>query len=428
MFTSTFARLACMALFMLLLAACSGFRFSPPDPEEQSEKLAELMEKGGYAPASGLAIESSRDIWNHDRTELEVVMTAPTLPGRYPLIIYLPGLGEEAKAGHLWRETWAKAGYAVFSMQPLTIARALKDLPGMEGAPDGLDDEEPGLADPYSMEPPEDRGGGWLGEKRRRPSRTARNSEMHYLGHEYFSPDNLKNRMEQLFWAYRQLKARAGKGLPLFASVDFSKVVLAGYDLGAQTVTAALGENFETALPDSGELKPIAGLVLSPSVNLAMGNVRSRYQALNPPLLVITGTEDNDPYAISSGAVRTAVWEYAPAGGKYLLLLKEAGHRILAGSEMGGRFGRDEPDGFGGGSSGGGGRSGGPRGPGGMNGEPGAARRVRDPELGYKHVAAVFSASTAFLDAVVKNDEFARFWLDDKGNKWLGKAGSLRIR
>lgn len=61
-----------------------------------------------------------------------------------------------------------------------------------------------------------------------------------------------------------------------------------------------------------------------------------------------------------------------------------------------------------------------------MLGGPGGERR--NPDLGYKHVAAIFSASTAFLDAVVKNDEFARFWLDDKASNWLGKAGSLRIR
>lgn len=50
----------------------------------------------------------------------------------------------------------------------------------------------------------------------------------------------------------------------------------------------------------------------------------------------------------------------------------------------------------------------------------------KDPDLGYKHVAAIFSTSTAFLDAVVKNDPFARAWLDDKANQWLGKAGVLR--
>lgn len=431
-------RFVCVALLVLSLGACSFFGASLPSSNEQVGKLAEAMEKGGYAPVRGLEIDSSHDIWMHGRTELEVAMTAPTAPGSYPLIIYLPSLGEDAKAGRLWRETWAKAGYAVFSMQPLMIGQALKALGPALAEPGGPDDGERLGPDEDGMAPPEETDGGWFGEKRRRPSRTARNSEMRYLGHEYFGADNLKNRMEQLFWAYQQLKIRAGLRQPLFASADFSRVILAGYDLGAQTVTAVLGENFEAALPSSAELKPMAAMVLSPSVNLATGNVRSRFQKLNLPMLIVTGTEDNDPYAIGSGTVRTAVWEYAPAGGKYLLLLNNAGHRLLAGAEMGGRFGWQEQDGFGGSPGGGLGGSGRPGGMGGrgmdgggppggmMIGGPGGERR--NPDLGYKHVAAIFSASTAFLDAVVKNDEFARFWLDDKASNWLGKAGSLRIR
>jgi hypothetical protein len=431
--------LACVALLALSLGACSFFGSSLPGQAEQSEKLAEAMEKGGYAPTRSLAIDSSHDVWMHDRTELEVAMTAPTAPGSYPLIIYLPSLGEDAEAGKLWRETWAKAGYAVFSIQPLVIGQALKALGPVLGAEAGEPDdgERLGSFDDDGMEQQEEGGGGWFGEKRRRPSRTARSSEMRYLGHEYFGAENLKNRMEQLFWAYRQVKTRAGLRQPLFASADFSRVILAGYDLGAQTVTAVMGENFETALPDSAELKPMAAIVLSPSVNLATGNVRSRFQKLNRPMLVITGTEDNDPYAISSGSVRAVVWEYAPAGGKYLLLLKDAGHRLLAGSEMGGRFGRNGQDGLNGPLSGmrAGGRGGNDGRSMGGGGIPGGnmtggwlGGERRNPDLGYKHVAAIFSASTAFLDAVVKNDEFARFWLDDKATQWLGRAGSLRNR
>lgn len=423
--------LICVYLLALTLCACSFFRPSLPGQEEQSEKLAEVMAKGGYAPARGFEIDSKHDIWIHDGTELEVLMTAPTAPGSYPLIIYLPSLGEDARAGHLWRETWAKAGYAVFSMQPLAISRAVKELGSTMGVEPGESDEGERFGSPEEDSPrlSEDESGGWFGEKRRRPSRAARNSELRYLGHEYFATDKLKNRMDQLFWAYRQAKVRGDLRQPLFASADFSKVILAGYDLGAQTVTAVMGENFETALPISGELKPVAAMVLSPSVNLATGNVRSRYQSLVLPMLVITGTEDNDPYAISSGAVRTAVWEFAPAGGKSLLLLKEAGHRVLAGSEMGGRFGQD-------------GRGALSGQPGGIRpGEPGSGRGMdgggrygglmsdgerKDPDLGYKHVAAIFSASTAFLDAVVKNDPFARVWLDEKAGHWLGKAGSLK--
>ena len=44
--------------------------------------------------------------------------SAANPPARYPLIIYLPGLGEAADAGRAWRSAWVEAGYAVLSLQP----------------------------------------------------------------------------------------------------------------------------------------------------------------------------------------------------------------------------------------------------------------------------------------------------------------------
>lgn len=424
---------------LLLLSAC-GSRPPLPSQDVQQQKLEDAMASGVYKPARIFAIDSGRDVWIHDGTELEVEMTAPSAAGRYPLIIYLPSLGEDAGAGHLWREAWAKAGYAVFSMQPLAVAQALKALEAERRFDDPLempDDEEfePGNENGESR--PEPESGGWFGDKPRRQSRTARASELRYVGHQYFATENLKQRMAHLFWAYRQLKIRADLHQPLYAAADWSKPILAGYDLGAQTVTAALGENFGTGLPEDAELKPVAALVLSPSVDLAEGNVKTRFQKLTVPMLAVTGSEDDDPYSISSPSVRTALWEHAPAGGKYLLLLQGAGHRLLAGSEMGGRFGRRGEGRFGGG-------------PDGMAGGPGAGRRGgpgaggpssggmamaglgrgdrRNPDLGYQQVAAIIGTSTAFLDFLIKQDEFAQAWLNGNANKWLNKAGSLQAR
>ncbi|MBD9355230.1 alpha/beta hydrolase [Methylomonas albis] len=410
-----------------------------PSQEDQQEKLTEALGSGAYKTARNFAIDVSHDVWIYQQTELEVELIGPNTPGSYPLIIYLPSLGEDAGAGRLWRETWAKAGYLVFSMQPVVLSRALKALEAerrFDDPEEMPDDENVELADENMALRPDEARGGWFGDKPRRQSRSARESELHYVGHQYFATENLKIRLEQLFWAYRQVQTRAGLRQPLYGSADLSKVILAGYDLGAQTVAAALGESFGVGLPHSDELRPVAAIVLSPSVDLAEGNVRSRFQALRLPMLTITGSEDNDPYAISSAAVRTAVWEQAPAGGKYLLLLRGAGHRLLAGNELGGRFGlsgsrRGESD-MGGMDAGGGagGHGGGRRGmsgggPGG--GLFGKAER-RDPNLGYKQVAAIASVSSAFLDMLIKKDEFALAWLNEKASKWLDRAGSLQTR
>lgn len=434
-FTSRLSFRLLLVCCLPLLSACSA-RSSLPSQESQLEKLEEAMNSGVYKPARGFAIDSSHDIWTHDGTELDVEITGPSAPGSYPLIIYLPSLGEDARAGRLWREAWAKAGYAVFSMQPLAISQALKALEAERRFDEPLEmPDEEGMEPVDDMEEPrrEPESGGWFGNKPRQPSRTARESELRYVGHQYFATENLKQRMAHLFWAYRQLKIRAGLHQPAYAAADVSKLILAGYDLGAQTVAAVSGERFDASLPIGDELKPIAAIVLSPSVDLAEGNVGSRYQKLNLPMLVITGSEDNDPYAISSAAVRTAVWEHAPAGGKYLLLLRGAGHRLLAGNELGGRFGlsgsRRQERSMGGVESGG---TGAARRRALNTGEPASglfdkAQRY-DPNLGYKQIAAVASVSSAFLDMLIKKDQFAQAWLNEKATKWLDRAGSLQLR
>lgn len=414
-----------VAGFSCFLASCS-MRATQPSVEVQTQKLAETLSKGGYVAGAEIDIDSQHDVWVHDRLQLDTMMTMPTAPGNYPLIIYLPSLGEDANAGRIWRETWAKAGYAVFSLQPIMIAEALKEIAAMKKLNPELEAEE-GFEVADEVGQSQSLTEGWFGDKLQRPSRSAQNSELRYLGHEYFAVDNLKQRMQQVFWAYQQLKARKLSGQ--FAHVDCSKVIIAGYDLGAQTVAGLIGEDFDSVLPDSPEFKPLAAITISPSVNLAKGNVRSRFQAIKLPLLVVTGTEDNDPYAISSASVRASLWQYAAAGGKYLLMLQNAGHQVLAGSEVNlllpvGRRGISDQEQFGSSQMV---RRNSHANEGLIAGLIGERER-RYAEQTYKQVAAVAAVSAAFLDAVVKNDEFARFWLADKASDWLGNAGQIKQR
>ena len=430
------------ALLSLTMTACS-FWSALPSADEQAVKLAETLEQGAYKSINRYSVESRREVWQHGQSELDVVLTSPTEHGNYPLIIYLPGLGESAEAGKVWQEHWAQAGYVVFSLQAVEAAKALQALETKFSEDDETENEPALRADEIDRELPEaDERLKRAEDLHQRRSPTARNSELRYLGREYFSDSNLERRLAHLYWAYQQFKNRAAARQAPYVSADLSKVILAGYELGAQTVAAASGETFTIRRPENNGLEPAAVIVLSPAVDLATGNTRARFQALKPPMLVITGTRDNDPYAISSAAARTGIWEHAPAGNKLLLLLQDAGHRLLAGSESGGRFGRENArermggifssdTGWDGRSSG---RSGSRRSSAdssfmsrGVIDAPFDRERPR-PDLGYKHVAAVLSVSTAFLDLQSKHDEFAKSWLGDRANLWLGKAGSLKTK
>ncbi len=427
-----------ITLLMFLISACSLLP-SAPSVEEQTEKLAGVLAKGAYKPITKFQIQNIQDVWLHNQSELEISLTAPSETGSYPLIIYLPGLGEDAKAGRFWREAWAKAGYVVFSIQALKTAKALKALESKQGEDKILDDTDALPPDEVDFELPAADERLSLSKDRRRNSRSARNSELRYLGHEYFAVENLQNRLQQLFWAYQQFKIRASTHQPLYASADLSRVVLAGYELGSQTVSAIAGEHFDTDLPRDKDLKPVAAILLSPPVDVATGNMHSRFQALNLPILVITGSEDNDPYTISSASARTGIWDYAPTGDKYLLLLQGAGHRLLSGSEMGGRFSQERSGGWLGSAfthdsdSNHGSRSGNrsttdPLSPPEGIIDDSYERNRKNETIGYKHVAAVMSVSSAFLDMLLKRDEFAQSWLSEKANPWLGRVGSLKSK
>jgi hypothetical protein len=412
--------------YFLTAISCTAFLTgcfflpSPPAQEEQTEKIGQFIAKGGYSAAHSYAIDSIRETWRRDGQAIEVSMLAPTTKGRYPLIVYLPDLGEPADDGRLWRETWAKAGYAVFSIQPLEIGEAFKDQVPIHEKPG---DDKPEMSD----------------EGRSRPSKAARNSEMHYLGHEYFSQASLKKRIDHLLWAYAQLKLKTTAQQGLFAAADISRLIVAGYDIGAQTAAAMIGEKFDGALPQTQDFKPLATILFSPSVDMALGSVATRYQNISIPLLVVTGSEDDDPYGISSPYVRTAIWEYAPRGNKYLLQLNKGSHQLLAGSHL---SHRQEPDPaqepgekagtddamprFGGHFQGKNKMAGGP--PGGIGRGMPPHGGMQDSEQDARHIAAVFSISSAFLDSVSKSDALAQSWLSEKANQWLKKPSNLKIK
>ena len=82
--------------------------------------------------------------------------------------------------------------------------------------------------------------------------------------------------MNHVLWAYAQLQQRTKAGQGLFAAADWSRMVIAGYDIGAQTTAAMIGEKFDTDLPQAPDFKPLAAILLSPAVDMALGGDRHR--------------------------------------------------------------------------------------------------------------------------------------------------------
>lgn len=398
----------------LLLASCSHWS-APPSAQEQAKAIADAVSSGGYQAVRRHPTEQLTDRWFYNGQTIAVSLLAPSTPGRYPLIVYLPGLGESAEAGDRWREDWAQAGYAVFSLQAETLAHALNELPATEhGDKDGEFDEEMDDA--------------------RRAALAARASDLRYIGHQYFAQPALAERIEQTLWALAQFKQRSLSGQDLFGRADTSQMVVAGYELGAQTVAALIGEKTGIELPSRHDFSPQAAILISPTVDPAQGAVHSRFQALSLPLLAISSEFDDDPYGISSPQVRKAVWEFAPAGHKWWLRVRHANHRQLAGTQrlpVGVDRQADDSNGFFpdklwpdfgmrfSGNHRARGQAGDAMGEWHRGGERSAVETV-------KALASIQSVSGAFLDSMVKKDALADDWLNRKAAGWLRKTAELQ--
>ncbi len=386
-------------LAIALLSACAQPHRPPPDEKPK------FAHGHGYTAERRYATTPLHETWDRRDNVIDVELLTPTSPGRYPLIVYLPGLGEAANAGNQWRTAWAEAGYVVLSMQPKQFGPAV------------------------------------LG------SSQARSGDFRALAREQFAAAALEQRLRALADVIPEVITRTQSGSGIYASIDTDRIAVAGFDLGAQTAMAVAGE-LTGAAPGPGS--PVRAVIaLSPYVNLAAGGLEQRFSAIAMPVLSVTGTDDGDAYGVvSSPALRRAPWQNMPAGDKYLLLLEGATHLTLAGN-LGGNASEK-------GASGADSRSSRPDGGAEQRnfgadlrqnlgeGDPSGSSRHRDRSGGKRggdkregameqgsnpmHVAYVQSVSTAFLDAVVKQDSIAREWLYRDATRWLADDAEFRIK
>lgn len=401
----------------LLLAAAlfSGCGMNPPQRPPQEQGFQQQAQRPGYLPERRYQASPIRETWQLGKTTVDTVYLAPASAEKLPLVAYLPGLGESAAAGQQWRQSWAEAGYAVLSLQPQELGEAAWAKENASGNGDKAEQERQRR---YSL------------ERRDR------------VREQYAAPA-LTRRLDLVAQAVGELRRRTAGGL-VYGSVDTTRIIVAGYDIGAQTAAALAGEQIKGIRPPALGLE--AAILLSPYAELTAGSGKERFAAMKVPLLAITGSEDDDPdYLVSTPSLRRMPWQGAPAGDKYLLVLENGIHATLAGNAKGTRDaapggmarseGRQPPGGgapralpFGGGGPGGGPGGGGPGGM--MGGPPGGSGSERGGPGNFanQHTGIVQTVSTAFLDAVVKNDPVADEWLHRNATRWLAGQAGLWIR
>jgi hypothetical protein len=361
-------RLALPVLLGLTLAlgACS----SQPDKNEPPFISTQTYLKSAYTAPQHFKFASydTRWAWGTDaagKHEVDISLLVPEGTKNVPVVIYLPGLGENASGGELWRQTWADAGYAVLSVQ------ATRDN-----------------ATIYN-------------------SSNARDGAFRTIAANAFADAPAANRVAEIVRILGEARRRGQAGEAGFAALDTSKVAVAGFDLGAQTAAALAGER-QPGQPRSVDWKPLATILLSPYVPGGVDD--RRYSQIDTPLLAVTGPMDEDPFSwIASAQQRFGLFRGLSHNG-YQLTLNDATHSVLSGNIA--KIDKVDKKPFSGGDD-----------PSGAERRP---SRPANPGFDARQAGSVAAVTIAFLDAQLKQSATAQEWLDNKAQNWLAPVGGLQ--
>lgn len=382
-------------LALLFLAGCATHSV----PKRDETKVKQFSGQG-YLTDDQYGINTTLATWEIGFNRFDIELTVPGKPGLFPLVIYLPALGETRAAGAGWRNAWAKGGYAVVSIQPLS---------------------EDAVA--------------WS-------SARARTGDFSMLARERYSGKAMMARVEALRGALMEMIRRHDAADAPFDRMDLSRVTIAGYDLGAYTAMAIAGERIRGMNLASLPLKISAVIAISPYADFSGAAFTERYTAINLPVLSITSDNDTDSLGmVVSPTLRKAPFEYMPSGQKYLLMMSGIPHSSLSGSET-----RQDAEDTGttehaapnssrpqDGERSGGHHKGGNRGGGSNSNKPGGhdakefpGARQFSPTIEAMGISAIQGVTTAFLDAYVKNDPIALEWLRTDAPRWVRDRGEIK--
>jgi dienelactone hydrolase len=365
-----------------------GCASSTKQPKIDPAKVQQFATRG-YDSGIEYATSTTRSSPNISNECCQITIVQPGREGKYPLVIYLPGLGESGDAGAGMRNAWAKSGYAVLSFQSLK------------------DDENV-----------------WS-------SKAARNADFAYIRHERYSSGVISERLDILTKLIGYLKQRAISGDTDLQRMDFSHIAIVGFDIGASSAMIIAGEDFPGVSNAGLPAHVDAVIALSPYADFSGSALDVRYRNINLPVLSITSDADGDAHGGVPPSLHQAPFQFMPSGNKYLLLLAGASHAVI-GSEYPTESTPTEGDGHS------------PQADSGNNSENGKRRgkktsnRGSDSGSSFQRDAgnsptqraiievAIAQVTTSFLNAYIKNDKFSQEWLRRDAQSWLYKVGQLK--
>jgi dienelactone hydrolase len=377
----------CKFLLIASLICLADAGCASRSTDNTSAAAVKTSASNGYVPSRHYETTSAQDTWTLDGSLVDVTLMVPTPGGPYPLVLYLPGLGEACDAGLSWRQAWARAGYAVLCVQPKTVGPSV-----------------------------------WASSR-------ARAGDFVGIARDAFSVPSLVMRTQVVRAALARVSRRGHD--TGFAQVDLARIGIAGFDLGAQTALVVAGQHVAglepLPLPDGVK----AVITLSPYADRAAAE--SLYQEIHVPVLTVTSGMDTDAYGlVGTPSIRRTPFQYMPAGRKYLLLLASAPHALFAGAPPAAtRENKDGQDTLTGEDD----RILGDETAEVYEGRPHKRRKLDDSASRANKLAQqlkvqrqVQAVTTAYLDAFVRNDGAAAQWLTQDATTWLGESAELEVK
>jgi dienelactone hydrolase len=184
----------------------------------------------------------------------QITIIQPSREGKYPLVIYMPGLGESSDAAADMRNAWAKSGYVVLSLQPL-----------------------------------EDDANIWS-------SKAARRGDFTFIRHGRYSSEVLSERLNVLKNIIEYLKQHVGSGDAVFQHIDLSSIAIVGSNIGASLAMIVAGENVPNASIARLPVRITGAIALSPYADFSGSEFDVRYRNIDMPVLSITSETDSDAH------------------------------------------------------------------------------------------------------------------------------------
>jgi hypothetical protein len=255
------------------------------------------------------------------------------------------------------------------------------------------------------------------------------------VAREHFSPKTVPSRVALVDALLAEIARRQRAGEAGLGAIDASRVVVAGYDVGALVAMGVAGQSFPEQGASTAPAAVRAVIALSPYADFAGMGTESRFRTIRLPVLSVTSPDDTDAYGlVTTAAVRRAPFQYMPPGRKYLLLLDAGPHTLLGGQERPGaerdeaRVGARRESSFD--SNDRGTRT--SRTPRSRSQDPTDAPLAgARPDAGAAwatQLRNVQTVTTAFLDAMLKEEPRAENWLQRDAERWLAGSASLQSK